>query len=428
LRFETFVALRHMRSRKRSAFVSLITVISIAGVAVGVTALCVVLSVMSGFEDDLKDKILGTNAHLVVLKFGTDFTGSTEIAEKIRPLKNVKGASPFILNEGMVSSETNISALLIKGIVPDSASSAIDIGKYIDAGSLDFLDDPSKVPLRRNTGDQPGEVTTQREPKIPGIIIGRELQKMLKVVPGDVVSIFSPLGELGPSGPIPKMRHFKVVGCFYSGMYEYDAKFVYISLKEAQNFFSMGESVTGIEVRVSDIDKVRAVSDEIKAEIGGYPYRVRTWMDMNKNLFAAIKLEKIVMFVILTFIVLVASFNIVSALIMVVLERAKEIAILKSMGATNGTVMRVFMIEGVLIGIVGTAIGLLAGWLLCIFTASYHFQLDPEVYYIASMPVKMDPMEFVMVAASAILISFLATLYPSLQAAKLRPVEGLRYE
>jgi len=417
-----------MRSRKRSAFVSLITVISIAGVAVGVTALCVVLSVMSGFEDDLKDKILGTNAHLVVLKFGTDFTGSADIAEKIRPLKNIKGASPFILNEGMVSSETNISALLIKGIVPDSASSAIDIGKYIDAGNLDFLDDPSKVPLRRNTSDLPGEVIPAHEPKIPGIIIGRELQKMLKVVPGDVVSIFSPLGELGPSGPIPKMRHFKVVGCFYSGMYEYDAKFVYISLKEAQNFFSMGESVTGIEVRVSDIDRVRAVSDEIKAVTGGYPYRVRTWMDMNKNLFAAIKLEKIVMFVILTFIVLVASFNIVSALIMVVLERAKEIAILKSMGATNGTVMRVFMIEGVLIGVVGTAIGLLAGWLLCLFTANYHFQLDPEVYYIASLPVKMDPVEFAMVATSAILISFLATLYPSLQAAKLRPVEGLRYE
>jgi lipoprotein-releasing system permease protein len=418
-----------MRSRKRSAFVSLITIISIAGVAVGVTALCVVLSVMSGFEGDLKEKILGTNAHLVVLKFGTDFNNADTTAEKVRNVKGITGASPFILNEGMISSETNLSGVLIKGISPSTAGSATEISRYMEVGDIANLDDPSKVPLRR-AAPEPFEEEQQpkKEPLIPGVLIGRELQKMLKVVPGDTINIFSPMGELGPTGPIPKTRHFKVVGIFYSGMFEYDSKFVYIGLKDAQKFFGMGDTVTGIEARIADVDLAREIGEEVKASIGGYPYRTKTWMDMNKNLFAAIKLEKIVMFVILTFIVLVASFNIVSALIMVVLERAKEIAILKSMGATDGTVMRIFISEGLLIGIVGTVLGLVLGYALCIFTAQYHFKLDPEVYYITSLPVKVNPLEFLYVALAAIAISFLATIYPSMQAAKLKPVEGLRYE
>ena len=406
---------------------SLITVISVAGVMVGVTALCVVLSVMSGFEDDLKEKILGTNAHLVVLKFGTDFVKADEHAEKVRGVPGIKGASPFILNEGMISSETNLSGVLIKGIRTGTAGAATEISSYAEAGTLEALDDPSKVPLRRAaTVDDEGRKLP--EPKIPGILIGRELQKSLKVLPGDVINIFSPMGELGPTGPIPKTRHFKVIGTFYSGMYEYDAKFVYISLVEAQKFFAMGDAVTGIEARVHDVDQAREVAVAVKAAMGGYPYRTKTWMEMNRNLFAAIKLEKIVMFVILTFIVLVASFNIVSALIMVVLERAKEIAIIKSMGATDGMVMRIFMTEGLLIGTVGTALGMAVGYGLCLVTAMYHFKLDPEVYYISTLPVKINPIEFAAVAVAAIVISFLATIYPSLQAAKLRPVEGLRYE
>ncbi|MFA6033945.1 MAG: ABC transporter permease, partial [Myxococcota bacterium] len=240
--------------------------------------------------------------------------------------------------------------------------------------------------------------------------------------------IFSPLGELGPTGPIPKSRHFKVVGVFYSGMYEYDAKFIYISIAEAQKFFGMNDTVTGIETKVNNVDNAREIGESVKAALGGYPFRTKTWMDMNKNLFAAIKLEKIVMFVILTFITLVASFSIVITLIMVVLERAKEIAILKSMGATDRAVMRIFVTEGLLIGIIGTALGLLLGYALCMLTATVHFRLDPEVYYIASLPVKVSFSEFAMVAASAILISFLATVYPAWQAARLRPVEGLRYE
>ncbi|MBI5527853.1 MAG: ABC transporter permease [Deltaproteobacteria bacterium] len=428
MRFETFVALRHMRSRKRSAFVSLITVISVLGVVVGVTALCVVLSVMSGFEEDLKAKILGTNAHLVVLKFGTDFVRSDEISATVRSTKGVSGASPFILNEGMISSETNLSGVLIKGILTGTAGSATDIASYMDTGELAFLDDPSKVPIRRGLGTPDDAAAPRPEPKIPGIIIGKELQKSLKVLPGDVINIFSPMGELGPTGPIPKTKTFKVVGIFYSGLYEYDAKFVYLSLREAQKFFAMGEAVTGIEARVKDVDRAREVAAAVKSALGGYPYRTKTWMEMNKNLFAAIKLEKIVMFIILTFIVLVASFNIVSALIMVVLERAKEIAIVKSMGATDRMVMRIFMTEGLVIGVVGTVLGLILGYALCLVTASYHFQLDPEVYYISTLPVKINPLEFLYVALAAVGISFIATIYPSFQAAKLRPVEGLRYE
>ncbi len=422
MRFETLIALRHLRSKKRSAFLSIITVIAVMGIIIGVATMCVVLSVMSGFESDLKSRILGANAHLIVIKFGQNFSEYREVISKVNEIKGIRGAAPFVLSEGMISSDTNLSGVIIKGIIPDEAIKVMDIGKNIESGSLSNLISPENVLLRT------GNTVISGKDNLPGIIIGRELNKILHLNLGDVVTLFSPLGELSPFGPMPKSRKFKIVGIFYSGMYEFDQKFVYVHLSEAQKFFGLMQNVTGVEVTVNDIDKTVEMGEAIKNKIGGYPYKVRNWMEMNRNLFSAIRLEKIVMFIILAFIVLVASFNIISTLIMVVIERAKEIAILKTIGVKNRSVVRIFITEGLIIGIFGTIFGEIAGFLLCKMLSAYHFQLDPEVYYITTLPVLMNPLEFAAVAVAAVLISFIATIYPAYQAAKLRPTEGLRYE
>ncbi|MCX7944997.1 MAG: lipoprotein-releasing ABC transporter permease subunit [Deltaproteobacteria bacterium] len=422
MRFETIIALRHLRSKKRSAFLSIITIIAVMGIIIGVATMCVVLSVMSGFENDLKSRILGANAHLIVIKFGQNFSEYNSIISKLKEIKGIKGAAPFVLSEGMISSDTNLSGVIIKGIIPEEATKVMDIGKNIEAGSLENLNNPEKIPLRS------GNVIFSGKDNLPGIIIGRELIKILHLNIGDVVTLFSPLGELSPFGPMPKSRKFKIVGIFYSGMYEFDQKFVYLHLKEAQKFFGLMENVTGVEITINDIDKTLEMGEAIKNKIGGYPYKVRNWMEMNRNLFSAIRLEKIVMFIILAFIILVASFNIISTLIMVVIERAKEIAILKTIGVKNRSVIRIFITEGLIIGIFGTVFGEITGYLLCKLLSAYHFQLDPEVYYITTLPVLINPLEFLAVAIAAIIISFLATIYPAYQAAKLRPTEGLRYE
>ena len=245
---------------------------------------------------------------------------------------------------------------------------------------------------------------------------------------GDRITVVSPVAELGPTGPVPRARSFRVAAVFYSGMYEYDAKFVYIDLKEAMTFFSTSGGVTGIEVRVDDVEATTRLGREIVRELGGFPFRTRDWKDMNRNLFAALKLEKIAMFIILAFIILVASFNILSTLIMVVLEKGKEIAILKSMGSTDASIMKIFVTYGLTIGVLGTSIGVALGYLSCRAIETFGIGLDPEVYYIANLPVRMNPVEFVLVAGAALIISLLAAVYPALQAARLRPVEGLRYE
>jgi lipoprotein-releasing system permease protein len=263
----------------------------------------------------------------------------------------------------------------------------------------------------------------------PGIVLGKELAHSMKVMVGDRVNVVSPLGgELGPTGPMPKSRPFKVAGIFFSGMYEYDAKFAYIALPEAQKFFGLGASVTGLELKTDDIDNTRQITRQILQTLDGYPYRTKDWGEMNRNLFSALRLEKVVMAVILAFIVLVACFNIVSTLIMMVLEKSKEIAILKSMGATDTSVMKVFVLEGLMIGLLGTAVGLVLGFLICLVVDKVGIHLDAEVYYIDKLPVRVDAMQFAGVAFLAILLSYLATIYPATRASRLAPVDGLRNE
>ena len=433
--FELFTAIRYLRAKKKSAFTSLITGISIGGVMLGVTALIVVLSVMNGFADDLKSKILGTNAHAVVLKYGTNFREYDEVLQKVKKVSDVVAASPFILNEVMISSENNLSGVLIKGIDPKTTGKVTKLSDNIIHGSLSNLTNPDKIPQTKQfllpddeIEDNNEESKKKVEAKLPGIVIGKELAEGLLVGVGSVVNVVSPLGDMGPTGPIPKSKGFRVAGVFYSGMYEYDTKFVYIHLKEAQNFFSMHGKVSGIELKVKDIYKTKKIKNEIVNILGGTPYKVKDWQEMNRNLFSALKLEKIVMGIILLFIVLVASFNIVSTLFMIVIEKGKEIAILKAMGATNSSIMKIFVIMGIIIGSIGTSMGLIVGYGICIIVEKYGIKLDPEVYYIASLPVKINLIEFITVSLAALFISFFATIYPSLKAAHLSPVEGLRYE
>jgi lipoprotein-releasing system permease protein len=410
MRYELFISLRYLKAQRKQIFISVITILSMAGVGLGVMALVVVLSVMSGFEEDLKTKILGTNAHLVIFQHGSPMRDYEEVSRKAEGIKGVVATTPFIFSQAMITSETNVLGVVLRGIDPNTAGRVINIENTIKKGSIDGL--------KREEGPSGP----------PGILIGKELAQTLGIMLGDTVVVVSPLGTLAPMSTGPPMKKFRVAGIFDSGMYEYDTTLAYISLKSAQKFLAMDDSVSGVEVKVQDIYGVKKVAREIQKTLG-FPFWTKDWMQMNKSLFAALKLERTVMFIILVLIVLVAAFGIVSTLIMVVMEKNKDIAILKSMGAVGKSIMRIFIFEGLIIGVVGTALGLVGGYVICMLLAKYQFiSLPSDVYYISRLPVKMNWIDFFLVALAAIGISFLATLYPSWQASKLDPAVAIRYE
>jgi lipoprotein-releasing system permease protein len=417
-------------SRPRMPATLLMTLISIGGVAIGVWALTVVLSVMSGFEADLKRKILGHTAHGMVLTYGQDEFGDWKAArEKALGVKGVVGATPFLYNEVMLSTGQNLTGAILKGVDVSTIGSVTDLPGSIQDGKLDWLVHPEKLPTgAARPPDEPERPRAAPGKVLPGIVVGRELAHALRVFVGDEVNVVSPFGDLGPAGPQPKARPFRVAGIFYSGMYEYDAKFAYLDLAEAQRFFGVGDTVTGLEIKVRDVDQARAVLGRIVYALGGWPFRAKDWGELNRSLFSALQMEKVVMAVILGFIVLVASFIIIATLVMQVLEKRREIAVLKSMGAGVPSVMKIFVAEGLVIGAVGTLFGLLLGLGTCLLVDRVGIPLDPEVYYISNLPVVIDPGQFALVALAALVLSYLATLYPATKAARLHPVDGLRSE
>ncbi|GKT10555.1 lipoprotein-releasing ABC transporter permease subunit [Desulforhabdus sp. TSK] len=415
MNFELFVSLRYLLAKRRQTFISLITLISIAGVAVGVTALIVVLAVMNGFQEDLRTRILGVTSHVVVGSFKGAITDYRAVNAQIEKEPGVVAATPFVYTQVMISSGKNVAGAILRGIDPQTAYKVINIQDNMIRGSLGDLRAPSAG------SDETGAVQ-------PGIILGNELANNLGVRHGDWVTIISPAGRLTPMGQVPKSKLFQVVGIIQAGMYEYDNTLAYIHLETAQQFLGIGDVVTGIEVKVKDIYNAREIADGLRSRLKD-SFWVRDWMQMNQNLFSALKLEKAVMFIILTLIILVAAFNIVSSLIMLVMEKTRDIAILKAMGATTASIRKIFVLEGLLIGVSGTILGLLGGFGLCTILKKYQFiELPRDVYYFSTLPVKLEGTDVALIALSAIAISLTATLYPSRQAAKLDPSEALRYE
>ncbi len=577
--YESFVGARYLMAKQRSRVVSIITLIAVGGVALGVTALIVVLSVMGGFTEDLTSNILGARAH-VVIQDGEHrpMPEAGDLADEALTHERVVGASPFIESEVMVSSRTNLSGVILRGIDTERVGDVSDLLQDIEQGRLEYLEDdsellaeleggerrdyeevreklqldsdieveapdgdpaapdmpggfPSPDPPAEGDGDdlelpsideEPGDpaspmdddeqlelpsiegdsgdsapaidddaelelpsidgkdaqeevaeeeqgvedsdviaeasggmppifddameesdlpaLPSMEDPAseagpsgqqwetsgVPGIIVGSELATSLRVGLGDEVNVVTPRGEIGPTGPIPRSRPFRVVGVFRSGMYEYDANHAYTAMGDAGRLFDY-DGATGVELRAEDVDDSVTIAEDLRQQMGDQ-FLILDWQEMNSSLFFALRLERIAMFIVLTFIILVASFSIVAMLIMIVIEKAREIAILKSLGASNGGIMRIFMFQGLVIGVVGALFGLGAGLGICYYLEEVGIPLDSEVYYISTLPVDVNSVEVVAVVACAIIISFLATLYPSYQAARLNPVEGLRYD
>lgn len=461
--FISFVGARHVRATK-SGFLTVISVLSMAGVAVSSCALCSVTSIMGGFGADLKRKILGNNAHIVV-----DVTRPGGFSDWESKLDAVRlglasqggAATPVVAGDAMGSSASNTAGALVRGIDPETIAQVIDLKQNIEVGSFEYLDQPERLinlPPDTVVGRGPGgepyyrgpdyKMAPDFDPQVrdylkqqtkvyPGVIIGRELAKSLHVLVGDELTLLSPMGELGPTGVMPRTRRFRVAAIFYSGMYEYDATHAYIKLDVAQSFFSLEDKITHIDVRVPDPERVKEFRPAVEAAVAGMEadgaskgaeIRVRDWMEMNRNLFSALKLEKIATFIILSIAIAVASFCIICTLLLMVTEKGKEIAILKALGTSDGSVMRIFMLEGVIIGGIGTVFGVGTALASCLGLSWFGVRLDPDVYYIDRLPVNVNATDYAMVAVAAFLICTIATIYPAHAASKLPPVDGLRYE
>ncbi len=462
LRFHHFVATRHLRGRK-TGFLTAIGILAILGVSFSSCTLTTVLSVMGGFSDDLKQKIIRTNAHIIVDNYGSDLGGSPsvkrsegdlrfsswkEVIAAVEKVDGVLAATPVVQGEAMMNARTNNHGIQLKGVDPKSLERVSKVLTRLDKGKAEYITNPNAlfkhvrerrarlygfsgkktdVDSEDNKEDE-GFIPAPVNPKqrvLPAVIVGRELATSLRLYLGEEVNIISPLGDIGPTGPIPKSRPFRVGGVFFSGMYEFDSLYAYTSIEAAQEFLRKGDRISQIDVAVVDPDNAIKVSKIILEELGG-KLRVRPWQEINTSLFSALKLEKIVMFIFLSFAILVASFCIIATLSMLVIEKSADISILLTLGSTPSTVQKIFRFEGLLIGLVGTTGGLLVGFGLCMALKYVGLPIDPEVWYIDKLPVNISPLEFIAVGLSSLCITQVATFIATWIASSPNPVEGLK--
>ncbi|MDQ3036147.1 MAG: ABC transporter permease [Myxococcota bacterium] len=527
------IGLRYLRSKKKKT-VSVITFIAVSGVALGVAALLAVMSITSGFQVEFRDKVLGVNAHVLVMKYGLDFEEYEDVMARALEMPEVEGAAPFVINEMMLAKGDRIAGVLVKGVDPIAMPTVLDLPSQLVAGSLEGLRVPgARPPHRPEEGDeeraegldlddflrrvgegqdadaaavaaeQPSAPTEGAAPdeaapdeaapdeaapdedgegpidvlptvtvptpeqaeaaldartddevvegpvvdelfgetsdavtpteELPGLVVGRTLASTLGLEVGDRVNVISPLSGLDTSmfhaeARTPRSREFRVIGIFSAGFQEYDTRLVYTDLYEAQAFFDHGDSVTGVELRLRDIDAAPAISRRLERVLGGGPYHTLDWQELNHNLFTALEIQKVMLSLVIATIIFVAAFNVIATLIMIVLEKKREIAILKAMGAHDSHILMVFLLQGLLIGLLGTAIGLVLGGGVCFWLEAYQFPLDPHVYLIDHVPIRTSASEFASTVMIALVICLIATLVPSWWAARLLPADGVRYE
>jgi len=441
--FRSMVAARHLRAKK-TGFLAASSTLSILAVAVSSCMLISVLSVMGGFRADLKKKILGNHAHIVVDKAFHELDDWQELLQQTRDTEGVVGATPFLQVEVMVSSLSNRAGAILRGIDPETVSEVTDLAHNLTHGKLEYLKHPERIldssidttqagPLDAMIRDAEhaaakGVPDEAKEDAMPGLIVGQELARALRLVVGDRVTVVSPRGDLGPTGPIPRTRAFRIAGIFYSGMYEYDMKHAYIDLSVAQRFLRSEGRISGIEVKAQDVERAPALAAELASTIGRDELRVRDWKMMNQQLFGALALEKLAMFITLGIAILIAGFSVFGTLTLLVQEKRREVGILKAMGTSARGVIRIFVIEGLLIGAAGGLMGLGLGFVLTFAAEHFGIRMNPEVYYIDKLPVHLDPTEFALVGAATVVVCLAATLFPAYQASRVRPVDALRYD
>jgi lipoprotein-releasing system permease protein len=441
MRFELFVASRYLRAKRRQAFIGVITAISIAGVAAGVASLIIALAINNGFRQDLQARLLGSTAHISLMRVQSDGIKDWQpLLQRLSKQPHVIAAAPAIYEQVLISRGPRARGAVLKGMVPNYERKVSDLLNTVTIGSAKELEDKGQtqgpaVPNKSETGGSARATQTddlesvqERIASMPPIILGKDMADNLGATVGSVVLVTSPQGELTPFGMVPKYMRFRVVGIFNSGFYDYDTSWAYTGLANAQRLFGLGNLISVIEFKIDDIYRAPEIGREIE-DVAGHGFMTANWMEQNRALFHALRLERLVTFITIGLIVFVAALNIVISLIMMVMEKTKDIAVLMSMGTRRGQIRRVFMAQGVLIGVFGTAIGLTLGYALSWVGQRYHLvTLNPEVYSINYVPFSPRVLDGVLVAAVAVGISFIATLYPSWSAARVLPAEALRYE
>lgn len=410
------IANRYLWSRRSEAFITIISIISILGVAIGVMVINVTMSIMSGFEFELREKIVGTDSHIVIRAIGGRIQGWRELEQTITDVEGVSSVEPFSYHQALIRTNRSSSGILVRGIAPASAAAA-QLAKYLP-------------------GDQQVETLfvnsrlDDSQTQLPSIIVGQELSRQMGIFVGQPVALISPQVGSSPLGLVPRFKRYLVSGFYNSGLIQYESGLAYMSLAEAQKFFQLGDAVSGIDVRVNQIDLAPSISAKIMDKISGFSKGLyaQDWTETNKPLWDALRLEKKVYFIVLLLIIIMASFSIVSTLVLLVMEKRSDIAVLRTLGATSKEVGRIFLVQGATIGFLGTVFGLLGGYIGCVLLRQYGFPLDERVFGIASVPVQILPMNFILSGVASFLICFVATIYPARRASGLDPAHILRYE